>query len=147
MLQLAGAIPGFAQIAAAAHVGDGEDEASVEQRQPRVGEPGVEAVAVGAIAIQIERCGFAEGLAASHQADRHLGAVRRGGPDTSALVGVGIKGAFHRGFLEHLLSTVGQLQLTNLRGAVQRFVAQANHRTVELQGVLHVQAVGRVRQL
>ncbi len=147
MLQLAGAVPGFAQITTATHMGDGEDEAAVEQRQPRVGEPGVEAVAVGAVTIEVERCGLAEAVAAADQADGNLRTVLGGGPDAPTFIGVRIEGAFHRGFLEHLLRAVGQGQLADLRRAIQRLVAQADHRAGEFQRVLHVQAVGRIGQL
>ncbi len=126
---------------------DGEDEAAVEQRQPRVGEPGVEAVTVGAVAIEVERCGLAEAVAAADQADGNLRAVLGGGPDAPTFIGVRIEGAFHRGFLEHCLRAVGQRQLPDLCRSVERFVAQADHRAGELQRVLYVQAVGRIWQL
>ncbi|MCY1506106.1 hypothetical protein D9M68_403440 [compost metagenome] len=114
-----------------------------------MGEPRVEAFAIGAVAVQVERRRLAGGehLAARHQADRHLRAVRRGGPQAAALIGVGVEWAFHRGFLEHLLRAAGEVELADLRRAVERLVAQADHRAVEFQAVLHVQAVGRVRQL
>jgi hypothetical protein len=49
--------------------------------------------------------------------------------------------------LEHLLLARGQFQLAHLGRTVQRFVAQADALAGELQAVLHVQAVGGVRQL
>ncbi|MNO99482.1 hypothetical protein D3C76_912520 [compost metagenome] len=49
--------------------------------------------------------------------------------------------------LEHLLRTADQFQLADLRRTVQRFVAQANPLADEFQAVLHVQAVGGIRQL
>ncbi|MNQ74973.1 hypothetical protein D3C85_897460 [compost metagenome] len=112
-----------------------------------MGEPGVEAFAIGAVAIQVERGGLAEHCALGHQADGHPGAVRRGGPEALAEIVVGVERAQHRGFLEHLLGAVGEGQLADLRRAVERLVAQANHRAGELQGVLHVQAISGIRQV
>ena len=147
MFQLAGAIPGFAEIAAAAHMGDGEDETAVEQRQARMGEPWIEAVPIGAVTIEIERGRLAEAVTPADQADGDLRAVLGGRPDASTFIGVRIEGAFHQRFLEHFLRAVGQRQLTDLRRAVERFIAQADHRAGELQRILHVQAVGRIGQL
>ncbi len=65
VLLLAGAVPGFAQFAAAAHVGDGKGHAAVQQAQAGVGEPRVEAFAVGAVAVQVQRHGLAQVLAAT----------------------------------------------------------------------------------
>jgi hypothetical protein len=53
VLQLAGAVPRLAELAAAAHVGDGEDEAPLQQAQPSVAEPGVETLAIGAVAVEV----------------------------------------------------------------------------------------------
>ncbi|MNI03276.1 hypothetical protein D3C73_561750 [compost metagenome] len=147
MLLLAGAIPGFTQFAAATHVCNGKRHAAIEQAQACVGEPRIKTFAIGAVAVQIQRHRFAEGFAFDHQADRHLRAVRRGGPQALADVGVGVERAEHRGLLEHLLFAVAQLQLTDLRRTVQRFITQANPLADEFQTVLHMQAVGRVRQL
>ncbi|MNO89556.1 hypothetical protein D3C76_810440 [compost metagenome] len=146
MLLLAGAVPGFAQFAAATHMGDGKGHAALQQAQARVREPRVEAFAIGAVAIQVQRHGLAQVLAAAHQADRHPGAVRCGSPQALADIVVGIERPQHRGLLEHRLGTAGQLQLAYLGRAVECFVAQAQAWAGELQAVLHVQAVGRVRQ-
>ena len=54
--QLAGFVPVVAQFIAAANMGDGEDEAAIEQREPIAGERRHDAVAVGAVAVEIERC-------------------------------------------------------------------------------------------
>ncbi|MCY1280950.1 hypothetical protein D9M70_297460 [compost metagenome] len=112
-----------------------------------MGEPGVEALAVGAVAVEVEGRGLAQGVAAGHQADGDARAVRRRGPEALADIGVGVEGAFHRGFLEHLLGAAGQFQLAHLGRTVEGLVAQADHRAVELQAVLDVEAVGGVRQL
>ena len=127
-------------------VGDGEGHAALQQAQAGVGEPRVEAFAVGAIAIQVERHGLAQVFAAAHQADRYLGAVRRGGPQALADVIVGIELAQHRGLLEHFLGTRGQFQLAHLGRTVERFVAQAYAAAGEFQAVLHIQAVGCIGQ-
>ncbi|MNE08066.1 hypothetical protein D3C80_1007110 [compost metagenome] len=147
MLLLAGAVPGFTQLAAATHVGDGKGHAAFEQAQAGVGKPRVEAFAVGAVTVQVQRHRLANVGAALHQADRHLGAIGGGGPQALADVGIRVERAEHRGFLEHLLGAVGQLQLAHLGRAVERLVTQADTRADELQAVLHVQAVGGVRQL
>ncbi|MNE07711.1 hypothetical protein D3C80_1003410 [compost metagenome] len=147
VLLLAGAIPGFPQFAAATHVGNGKRHAAIQQTQARVGKPRVEAFAVGTIAVEVQRHGFAQVCALDHQADGHLRAVRRSGPQALADVGVRIERTEHRGLLEHFLFAGRQLKLADLRRTVQRFVAQANPVAFELQAVLHVQAVGRIRQL
>ena len=147
MLQLAGAVPGLAQLAAAAHMGDGKHEAALQQAQARMGKPRVEAFAIGAVAVQVQRCRLAEHLALGHQANGDLRTVGGGRPQALADVGVGIERAEHRGFLEHLLGAAGQLQLADLRRAIERFVAQTNQRAGKFQGVLHRQAVGGIRQL
>ena len=146
VLLLAGAVPGFAQFAAATHMGDGKGHAALQQAQARVREPRVEAFAIGAVAIQVQRHGLAQVLAAAHQADRHPGAVRCGSPQALADIVVGIERPQHRGLLEHRLGTAGQLQLAYLGRAVECFVAQAQAWAGKLQAVLHVQAVGRVGQ-
>ena len=133
-------------------MGDGEDEAAFEQAQAGVGEPGIEAMPVGAVAIEIERRGAPGGDAvedflARHQADRHLRAVAAAGPDAPTGVGVGVEGAFHRGLLEDGLRAIGEVQLAYLRRTVQGLVAQSHAGAVEFQAVLHVEAVGGVRQL
>ncbi len=147
MFQLAGAIPGFAEITTATHMRDGEDEAAVEQRQARMGEPRVEAVPIGTVAIEIERSRLAEAVTPADQADGNLRAVLGGRPDASTFIGVRIERAFHRCFFQHFLRAVGQGQLTDLCRSVERFIAQADHRASELQRILYVQAVGRIGQL
>ncbi|MNF81170.1 hypothetical protein D3C84_634300 [compost metagenome] len=147
VLLLAGAIPGFPQFAAATHVGNGKRHAAIQQTQARVGKPRVEAFAIGTIAVEVQRHGFAQVCALDHQADGHLRAVRRRGPQALADVGVGIERAEHRGLLEDFLLAGRQFKLADLRRTVQRFVAQANPVAFELQAVLYVQAIGCVWQL
>jgi len=142
---LAIAVPGFTQLPAATHVGNGKRHATLQQAQACVGEPRVQARTVGAIAVQIQWRGFTQLVALDHQADRHLGAIRRGGPQPLAHVIVGVEHAEYRGFLEHLLRAAGQFQLTNLGRAVQGFIAQADLVADKLQAVLYVEAVGGVR--
>ncbi|MNQ89133.1 hypothetical protein D3C85_1044310 [compost metagenome] len=145
MLLLAGAVPGFAQLTTATHVGNGKGHAAIEQAQARMGEPGVEAFTVGAITIEVEGRRLAEPVALDHQADGYLGAVGCGRPQALADVGIGIEGAEYGCFLEDFLLAAGQFQLAHLRRAIQRLVAQADPLADKLQAVLHVQAVGSVR--
>src|SRR5690606_15696514 len=115
---LAGPVPGLAQLATAAHMGDGEGHATFQQAQASVGEPRVEAFAIGAVAVEVERYAAALVLAAAHQADRYASAVSGDGPEALADIGVGVEGAEHRGLLEHGLLTAGQYQLAHLGRAV-----------------------------
>ncbi|RMS49235.1 hypothetical protein ALP64_203239 [Pseudomonas syringae pv. actinidiae] len=144
MFLLAIAIPGFAQFAAATHMRDGKGHTTVEQAQTRVGKPRVQALAVGTIAIQVQRGRLADQLALDHQADRHLRTVAGRGPQTLADIGIGVERAQHWRLLEHHLLASGQGQLTHLSRAVQRLIAKTNPVAVELQRVLHIKAVGSI---
>src|SRR3989338_6840871 len=110
-----------------------------------MGEPGVEAFAISAVAIQIERGRGAEYFAFAYQADWYLAAIGGSGPQALADIVVGIERPKHRGLLEHHLRACSQFQLTHLRRAIERFIAQANGGAVEFQAVLYIQAVGGVR--
>ncbi|MNF37718.1 hypothetical protein D3C84_186470 [compost metagenome] len=147
MFLLAGAIPGFAQLTAATHMRNGEGHATIQKAQAGVGEPRIKARTVSAVTVEIQRHGFANHFALHHQADRHLRTVRRSRPQALADVGIGVERAEHRGFFQHRLFAAGEDQLANLRRTVQRLVAQANAVALELQAVLHIETVGRVRQL
>src|SRR5690606_4947624 len=94
VLQLSGAVPGFAKIATASNVGNGEHESAIQQRQACMREPRIETVAVRAVTVEIQRRWFAEKLAATDQADRYLGTVGGRRPDAAAFVGIGIERAF-----------------------------------------------------
>ena len=72
-----------------------------------MGKPGVQAVTVSTVAIEIQRGWLTEMLTAANQADRHLSAIGRNGPDASALIGVRIERTLYRRLLEHLLLAVG----------------------------------------
>ena len=88
------------------------------------------AMAVGAVTVEVERCGLAEAVAA---ADGLMGTCVPSGrwPRCADFHRRPHRRAFHRGFLEHLLRAVGQGQLADLRRAIQRLVAQADHRAGE----------------
>ena len=144
MFLLARAIPRFAQLAAAAHMGNGKRHAALKQTQACMGKPRVKAFAIGAVTIQIQRCRFAQRITFHDQADGHLSAIRRSGPQTLADIVIGIERPKYRRFLKDLLFAIGQCQLADLRRAIQRFVTQADVRTLELKAVLHIQAVGCV---
>ena len=74
--QLALVVPAPAQLAAAAHVRHREDDATVQQGQPRDGEPRVDAGLVRAVAVEHARGrAVARGAGPAHQRDRHPGAV------------------------------------------------------------------------
>ena len=69
-------VPAPAEFAAAAHVGDGVEEAAVEERQPRRGERRRDRGPVRAVAIQVERRGSVEGrVLAADDRDGHRDAV------------------------------------------------------------------------
>ena len=81
VLELAVVVPGPAHLGAAAHVGDGEDPAPLEEREAQHREPRVARYAVGAVAVQQPGRGAVGATSrAVHDRDRHPGAVRRGRP-------------------------------------------------------------------
>ncbi|MNO92545.1 hypothetical protein D3C76_841230 [compost metagenome] len=112
-----------------------------------MGEPGVEAFAIGAVAVQVKRYGLVLVFATGHQADRHTRAVGGGCPKAVADIGIGVKRAEHRRFFQNFLLAIAQCQLAHLGWPVERFIAQAYAGADELKTVLHVQAVGGIGQL
>ncbi|MCY1437685.1 hypothetical protein D9M71_538560 [compost metagenome] len=147
VLLLAGTVPGLPQFTTTSHMGDGKGHAALQQAQAGMGEPWVEAFAVGAVAIEVQRYRLAQVGAALHQADRHLGTVAGSGPESLAHVLIGVEWAQHRSLFKNLLSTTGELQLAHLGRAIEGLVAQADALAFKLEAVLHIQAVGRIRQL
>ena len=78
LLALAVEIPAPALVGAAADMGDGIDEAAVDQRQPVGVERGRHRHAVGAVAVkQQRRAAIARKILAMQDRHRHLGAVMR----------------------------------------------------------------------
>jgi hypothetical protein len=72
---LAGLVPAAAEVAAAADVGDREDDAAVEQRDARLRERRVDRDAVAAVAVERAAAVRRAGVLAVDERDRHLGAV------------------------------------------------------------------------
>jgi len=80
--ELALAVPAPALLGAAAYVGDGIDEAAIDQGQARGREPRRDRDAIGAIAIeQAGRRAVERGILSEQQRDGHQFAVRRGRHD------------------------------------------------------------------
>ena len=79
----AGVVPRVAELAAAADVGVGDDDAAVEQRETCRAEAEWECVAVGAVAVDVERrlAVVVEFVSAVDEGDGHLRAVVRGEPE------------------------------------------------------------------
>ena len=88
-LHLAGVVPGVAELATAADMGVGHDDAAVEQREARWAEADGQRVAVGAIAVDVERVGAVavEGVAAVDDGDGTLTVLIR----AAALSGASIQ--------------------------------------------------------
>jgi hypothetical protein len=94
--QLAVLVPRTAHLPAAAHVGDGDDEAAVEQAQlPRI-EGRIGAGAVGAVAVEHHGVGTValHALAVDH-GDRHAGPVGGGGEEALLAVAGGVVSPQH----------------------------------------------------
>src|SRR5882724_9888484 len=72
-------VPGLAEFAAAAHVGDGVDHAAVEQAQAIRTEADWNGNAVAAVAVEEQRsAGVPRSVAAIDDGERNAGAIRRG---------------------------------------------------------------------
>ena len=98
LLALALAVPAIALVLAAADMGDGIDEAAVDEAQRIGGEAGRDRHAVGAIAVEQQRRGAVElGVLAIEQRDRDGLTVLRGRHDPARHVSAGIVAA--RNFL------------------------------------------------
>ena len=81
-------VPGLSQQTAAAHMGDGVDEAAIQQAQHLGLVVGAHGGAVGAIAVE-QQCLGGLNVLAPHQGDRHPDAVPADDPAPLALVGRG----------------------------------------------------------
>ena len=94
---LAVLVPEPTQFAAAAHMGDREDQAAVEQTEPGDAERRVDADLVGAVAVEQGWRRLAEGdqVAAVDQGDRNAGAVGGGGPLAALLEQARVVAAEH----------------------------------------------------
>ena len=90
-------VPAPAEFLAAAHVGDGVDEAAVDQRQHGGAEGRVLRGAVGAVAVLVERrAAVARRVAVVEQRDGHARAVARRRPDELGAVARRVEVAEHR---------------------------------------------------
>ena len=74
-------MPGLAHVSAAADVGVGHDDAAVEEAEAVGVEADGERVAVGAVAVYVERVGGAAHICTVDEGDGNLGAVGGAGPD------------------------------------------------------------------
>ena len=76
------AVPALAFLVAAANMGEGEDEAAIDQRKPRRGKIRLQPVAIAAIAVEHQRGGAVErGSPMQEQRDRHRLAVQGRGKE------------------------------------------------------------------
>ncbi len=101
----------LAQLAAAANMGDGIDKAAIQQAQAAAAEVGIDAGAVGAIAVNQQRIlPLAEVFSVIDQRDGNLYAVARLDPQMFAAVLAGIKAVDLR-LLEHPPFTGIHIQL------------------------------------
>ena len=96
-MHAAGIVPGLAEFAAAADVGDGEDHAAVEQTEAIGAERNGHGEAVAAVAVEKERgAAIARGVVAIDDGDGDFGAVGGGGVEALGAVESGIVAAEDR---------------------------------------------------
>src|SRR5690606_14256680 len=140
---LAVVVPRAAQLPAAAHVGDGEHEPAIEERQPQDREGRVHRRLIGAVAVQEAR-GAAVVLDAGpmHVGDGDAGAVGGGGPEPARLVGGGVVAADHLGLLQQGALAGGQVLLVDAGRRDERGVGEPEGGGGELRvggggGVVH----------
>ena len=117
--QLAVLVPRPAELAAAAHVRDGEHHAAVQQRQPGDGEARVLARLVGAVAVQQRRRRVGQAGAVDDR-DRHPRAVGRDGPVAALDVLVGVVVAEHRLFTQQRALAGGEVDVIDAHRGDER---------------------------
>ena len=96
-------VPVASEFAAAAHMGDGEHEASLEEADDGRGEARFDGDLVGAVAVQdARRAAVEREITRTDERDRHLCPVRRRRPQPLRLVSRRVVPAAHRLLLEEL---------------------------------------------
>ena len=142
--QLAILVPLATQLLAAAHMGDGIDEAAIEQGETRRAEVGVHAGAIGAVAID-QQGGLArlEQILAIDQGDRHLDPVPGLDPESLALVALRLESR-HRLLLEQGALAAGHVQLEGGGGRGHGAVAVAQQLGIRLGVVGQAGDIGGV---
>ncbi len=147
--QLAIFVPVAAQLLTATDVGDGVDEAPIQQAQAGAAEVGIHAGAIGAVAIDQQRVGacttpcLLEHVLAIDQRDRHGHAVPGGHPESLAGVLLRLE-ARHRLLLEQGALAAGHVELIGGWGRGHGGVAIAQGAGLRLRVVGEPGDVGRV---
>ncbi len=141
--ELAGFVPAPALLGAAAHMGDGVDEAAVDQRQAVGREAGVHRVAIGAVAVDEQRRAAVEPeVATIHERDRHALAVVGAGEDAARDIGRGVEVLRRRLLLAQDALAMDEIVVVDLLAAGHRGEAEAKGRRIEFVDRLERQRVG-----
>ena len=141
--ELAGLVPTPALFRAAAHMGDGVDEAAVDQRQAVGREASVYRVTIGAVAVdQQRRRPVALEVAPMHQRDRHALAVVGVGEDAARHISRGVEILRRLLLLAQDALAIDEIVVVDLLAAGHRGEAEAEGRRIEFVDRLERQRVG-----
>ncbi len=140
---LAIGVPGIALVLAAADVGDGIDEAAVDQAEAGCRETRRDRDAVAAIAVEQQRGGAIDRrVTMMHDADRDLGPIAGGRIEAARDVVGRIMAARHFLGLAQRTAAVSEVVVVGLRRRRHRGVGETHGGGVELITGAHAEAVG-----
>ncbi|GJE60396.1 hypothetical protein MPOCJGCO_2508 [Methylobacterium trifolii] len=143
LLTLAVEVPAPALLGAAPDVGDGVDEAAVDQGEQVGAEGRRHQRAVGAVAVEQQGRRAVEGLVAPvQQGDRHLRPVGRGGEQPAGDVGGRVVPARHGLALAQGAAAAAAIVVPGLGRGRHRRVDEADHRRLEFVPRLEAERVG-----
>ncbi len=147
LLALAVHVPAPSLLGAASHMGDGVDEAAVDEREQVGAEGGRHQRAVGAVAVEQERRGAVQGqVAPVQERDRHRLPVRRRGEEAARDVILRSVAARHDLALAELPGAGDAIVVVGLGRRRHRRVGEADHRRFELVARLQAQRIGLLRE-
>jgi len=131
-----------AHLLAAAHMGNGIDEAAVQERQPHRGEGGLDAVAVSAVTVEQGRVGgILFEIFAIDQRQRDFHAIGRGGVDPFGDVVGRVEAAQNRLAFDEGEGSGTHVVVEGSLGRGQRGIGQAQERCVIVAGHLRRERV------
>ena len=140
--ELAVLVPAPALVGSAAHVGDGVDEAAVDQREAIAREARLDRIAIGAVAGEQKRRGAVElGVAPHQERHRHALAVFGAGEDEPGEIALGIE-AGDLLLLDERPRAGGAIVVEDLLRPVHRRIAEAEEPRIEFVDRLEAEGVG-----